>query len=79
VTEIAIGCSPPGIWGRLQDTSLLIENYRLGQPVAGFLFWTKYSEGADEMNCLMSKCTGSPFPFEITGLTDQPECQPEAE
>jgi len=75
VTEVAKGCSVPGIFGRTQDISSLIEKYSLGQPVAGFLFWTKYSEAADEINCYVSKCTGSPFPFPIPGLTDQPECQ----
>jgi len=78
VEETAAGCSPAGIFGRRQDISALVDKYGLGQAVGGAVFWTKYSEATDDMNCYMSKCIGSPFPFPIAGLTDQPECQPAA-
>merc|ERR1712098_210838 len=78
VEETATGCTQAGMFGRRQDISALVDKYGLGQAVGGAVFWTKYSEATDEMNCYMSKCIGFPFPFPIQGLTDQPECQPAA-
>jgi len=74
VEENLTGCNQAAIFGRRIDVSSLITKYNLSGPEAGNLFWTKYSDATDELLCYSTKCTGTPFPFPIPGLTDQPEC-----
>ena len=44
-------------------------------PTAGNFFVVRYSfETTDKFLCIVSKCTRSPFPTEITGVNDGPKC-----
>jgi len=75
VAEVGQGCNQQAIFGRRQDISALIDTYSLGDPIAGKLFWTKYSPATNELFCYSTLCTGIPFPFPMPGVNDLPECQ----
>jgi len=74
VTESARGC-PESIFNRFISLTDFMAKYGLEGPAAGNMFWTKYGTWADEMNCYATSCSGAPFPFDIPGLTDAPQCQ----
>merc|ERR1712130_383687 len=74
VEEDLKGCNMDAIFGRRILVNDLITKYSLEGPIAGNLFWTKYTEGTEEMLCYMTLCTGIPFPFPVPGVNDLPEC-----
>merc|ERR1712168_1681399 len=68
------GCNQGAIFGRRVAAAELVSKYELSGPIAGNLFWTKFSTTTEELLCYMTKCTGVVFPFPIAGVNDGPEC-----
>ncbi len=47
-------------------------------PTAGNFFVVRYSfDTTDRFICIVSRCTGRPFPTLIRGVNDRPECEPD--
>merc|ERR1712233_70401 len=74
VEENLKGCNQGAIFGRRVAAAELVSKYELSGPIAGNLFWTKFSTTTEELLCYMTKCTGVVFPFPIAGVNDGPEC-----
>merc|ERR1712168_1213037 len=74
VEENLKGCNQGAIFGRRVAAAELVSKYELSGPIAGNLFWTKFSTTTEELLCYMTKCTGVVFPFPIAGVIDGPEC-----
>jgi len=76
ITETQRGCSPDIVTARIFDQRQLAEKYNL-ELVAGNFLQCPYSEGStEEMLCRITKCTKQPFPFNMPGINDGEECQP---
>jgi len=76
ITETQRGCSPDIVTARIFDHRQLAEKYNL-ELVAGNFLQCPYSEGStEEMLCRITKCTKQPFPFNMPGINDGAECEP---
>jgi len=81
VTEGQNGCNPE-LGTRVGNKDALAAKYNLGQPIAGNVIFTKYSQaGTDYLFCKFSRCKANPrndgpFPLPLPGINDQPQCQP---
>jgi len=76
ITETQRGCSPDIVTARIFDYRQLAEKYNL-ELVAGNFLQCPYSAGStEEMLCRITKCTKQPFPFNMPGINDGEECQP---
>jgi len=75
VEETTSGCDEGILTVRLINQPEFVAKYGLGNPVAGSLFWTKYTEAVNAYLCLTTKCAGFFFPYKLSGINTGKECE----
>jgi len=76
VEETQAGCTKDIVEPRIVEYRELQSKYSLTLLAGNYLYMPYSGHATHAMVCRISKCTGQPWPFPISGINDLAECQP---